>query len=70
MESMLIFNTLYFFCPHTLLRTVRARSQCSCKLRAYGALDVVALVPACIGEDLMQIRHGSLAQLGGRGQLE
>ena len=62
----------FFLCffSHTILRPVRARSQCSCKLRAYGALEAAALVPARIGEDLMQIRHGPLAQLGGRGQLE
>ena len=59
---------VFFF--YTLLRPVRARSQCSCKLRAYGALEAAASVPARIGEDLMQIRHGPLAQLGGRGQLE
>ena len=58
------------FFSHTILRPVRARSQCSCKLRAYGALEAAASVPARIGEDLMQIRHGPLAQLGGRGQLE
>ena len=61
--------TVFFF-SHTILRPVRARSQCSCKLRAYGAPEAAALVPARIGEDLMQIRHGPLAQLGGRGQLE
>ena len=60
----------FFFFSHTILRPVRARSQCSCKLRAYGALEAAASVPARIGEDLMQIRHGPLAQLGGRGQLE
>ena len=59
-----------FFFSHTILRPVRARSQCSCELGAYGALEAAALVPARIGEDLMRIRHGPFAQLGGRGQLE
>ena len=61
-------QTGLFFFSHTILRPVRARSQCSYKLRAYGALEAAALVPARIGEDLMQIRHGPLAQLGGRGE--
>ena len=58
------------FFSHAILRPVQARSQCDCKLRADGASHVVAFVPARVGEDLMQVRHGSLTQLGGRGQLE
>ena len=61
----------FFFFSRTLFCDQYERGpSAAASYGAYGALEAAALVPARIGEDLMQIRHGPLAQLGGRGQLE